>query len=249
VLVGKQVDLYTEALQAELRARKVPFRVENELQDLASEPIGVLILDFLTVVTGDREPDAYTRLMDVATGWRADDESRERPYVNLRRTLDESRKQYRQDEHGSLLALATRFLDFVGEEVLASLAPQYQQGQRLAEVIEEVFARLGQLYGKTQDIGQALREFAGRDAAKLMTIHKAKGLEFDIVIVLAVEHEMFWGKPEDERSAYFVAISRARRLLGLTVCDERPPPSKMSQNWKVARRPHQEFLGYALSTQ
>lgn len=96
---------------------------------------------------------------------------------------------------------------------------------------------------------QALREFTGRDAVKIMSIHKAKGLEFDIVIVLAVEHEMYWGNVQDERSAYFVAVSRARRVLCLTTADERPAPPGAPWNWTVTRLPHGEFLGYALSTE
>lgn len=54
-----------------------------------------------------------------------------------------------------------------------------------------------------------------------MTIHKAKGLEFENVIVLAVEEEMYWGDDGDERSAYFVAISRAKQRLWLTHCAHR----------------------------
>lgn len=186
--------------------------------------------------------------MDVAIGWRADDESTERPYARLRRTIDEVRSKYMRNQHGTLRALVDHFLDFLGEDVLASLAPQYQQGQRLEEVIEEVHTRLDQLHSATGDVGQALREFAGRDAVKLMSIHKAKSLEFDVVIVLAVEQEMFWGDIQDERSAYFVAVSRARRLLCLTVCEQRPRPSEAGCRWKVARTPHNEFLDYALLT-
>lgn len=249
VLVGKLVEPYTEALQAELRARDIPFRVENELQDLAAEPIAVLILDFLAVVTGDREPDAYTRLMDVVTDWRDDDEANERRYAKLRDAIEEARSKFRRAAHGGLRALANHFLGFIGEDELAGLSPQYQQGQRLAELIEAVYAQLEDLSSKAGDIAQALREFAGRDAVKLMTIHKAKGLEFDTVIVLAVEHEMFWGNDQDERSAYFVAISRAKRRLWLTVCDERSRPSSASRRWDVHRRPHDEFLNYALLTQ
>lgn len=248
VLVAKQVGPYTEALRAELRARNVPFREENELQDLAAEPVAVLMVDFLAVVTGDREPDAYVRLMDVAIGWRVDDEFIKQPYAELRRTIDEARSKYRRNRHGTLRALVDHFLDFLGEDVLASLAPQYQQGERLEEVIEEVHTRLDQLHSATGDVGQALREFAGRDAVKLMSIHKAKSLEFDVVIVLAVEQEMFWGDVQDERSAYFVAVSRARRLLCLTVCEERPRPSEAAWRWEVARMPHKEFLDYALLT-
>jgi superfamily I DNA/RNA helicase len=249
VLVNKQPGPYTEALRAELRARGIPIREENELQDLAAEPIAMLILDFLAVVTGDREPDAYARLMDAATGWRADDDLAEQPYAELRRAIDHACRQYKQNEHGTLRELGNRFLQFLGNDILVGLAPQYQQGHRLEELIEQVHTRLDQLLSATDDVDQALREFVGRDAVKLMSIHKAKGLEFDIVVVFGVEHEMYWGQLEDERSAYFVAISRARRHLCLTVCDERYPPSAWSKRWDRARRPHTEFLSYVQSTQ
>jgi len=77
-----------------------------------------------------------------------------------------------------------------------------------------------------------------------MTIHKSKGLEFDTVVVLGVEQETFWGDVEAERSGYFVAISRAKRRLFLTVCDRRERPDG-ARYWKVDRTEHDEFIGYA----
>jgi superfamily I DNA/RNA helicase len=61
---------------------------------------------------------------------------------------------------------------------------------------------------------EALNGFAEERAARLMTIHKSHGLEFEAVAVVGVEDETFWGKAEDERAAFFVAISRA----SLTSC-------------------------------
>ncbi|SDO16571.1 Superfamily I DNA or RNA helicase [Geodermatophilus sp. DSM 45219] len=247
ILVRAQVGPYTEALRSELRARDVPFREETELQDLSAEPAATLIVDFLAVVTGEREPDAYTRLLDVAIGWRVDDELSERPHAELRRAIDEARREYGEGQHGTLRELVDRFLGLLGEEMLTALAPAYQQGQRLQEVIESVHTRLEQLWSETGDVIQALREFKGRDAVKLLTVHKAKGLEYDVVVVLGVEHEMFWGN--DQREEYFVAVSRARKLVCLTVCEQRPRPPDARGRWDVQRRPHREFLDYALSTQ
>lgn len=248
VLVTKQVGLHTEDLRSELRNHRVPFREENELQDLAAEPVAELIANFLAVVTHDREPDAYSRLIDVTIGWDADDEPSAQRYAQLRRMINEARARYRRNEHGTVRALVDRFLGFLGNDLLASLAPQYQQGRRLEEVIEEVHNRLDQLYSATGDMHQTLREFLGRDAVRIMSIHKVKGLEFDNVIVLAVEREMFWGSIQDKRSTYFVAVSRARRVLCVTVCNERPPPPGSGQRWEVIRTPYQEFLDYARLT-
>lgn len=245
VLVSKHVGPYTETLRDELRARHVPFREESELQDLATEPLATLIVDYLTVVTDDGQPDAYTRLMDVASGWRGDDEENsQRAYFALRKFVDAARLAHRGDPRGSFREPVNRFLDYLGEDVLASLAPQYQQGTRLQDVVNEVLTRLEQIFKQASDLTQTLREFVGSNAIKLMTIHKAKGLEFDNVVVLAVEREMFWDNPQ-ERCAYFVAISRARRHLVLTVAATRSAPSDAPARWDVFRRPHEEFLGYA----
>jgi superfamily I DNA/RNA helicase len=78
-----------------------------------------------------------------------------------------------------------------------------------------------------------------------MTIHKSKGLEFDSVILLGVEKQTFWGKLEEERCAFFVGVSRAKRRLVLTRALERPTPSSNPWRWSVQREAHEEFMGYA----
>ncbi len=62
---------------------------------------------------------------------------------------------------------------------------------------------------------------------------------------------IFWGKAVDERSAYFVAVSRAKQQLILTVVlnRERPADFPAHRPWSVSRQPHAEFLGYALQYQ
>lgn len=242
VLLRQQVGAYTEELRRELRDRDVPFRDDSELQDLAAEPVATLIVDFLTVATGDREPDAYARLLDVATGWRADEVS-ERPYTELRRALNDTRAQHSRAPQQTTRSLVNPFLDRLGEETLIALAPAYQQGKRLQEVIDAVHTRLEQLMSETGDITLALREFTGSDAVRLMTLHKAKGMEFDIVVVPAVEQEAFWGNAQ--REEFFVAVSRARRHLVLTVCDQRSVPMAPVRSWRVNRQPHEELLNYA----
>ena len=59
-------------------------------------------------------------------------------------------------------------------------------------------------------------------AVRILTVHKAKGLEFDTVVVLGVEHETYWGDEDDARAAtFFVAVSRAKRRLVFTVAERR----------------------------
>lgn len=78
---------------------------------------------------------------------------------------------------------------------------------------------------------------------RILTIHKCKGLEFQKVIVLGVEEELFWG--DAATSEFFVAISRAKEELVLTHVDFRARPSVPVKYWREDRKAHVQFLAYA----
>ena len=246
VLVSKQADLYTHHLVPQLQARGVPCRSEQALQDLASEPIARVVVDYLSVIFGEREPDAYARLLDFLLQDSPDEDDAGRVL-----TLWHARIQADRD---SLLALGTtatvakqlaiEFVKEVGRERLAALSADYEKGPRLKELFEQTLQRIAELAAEG-GVLTALKRFADDSAVRIMTIHKSKGLEFDVVFVLGVENETFWGKPEEERAAYFVAISRAKHQLYLTVADQRSRPDGHNGQWRQQRREHEEFVGYA----
>jgi DNA helicase-2/ATP-dependent DNA helicase PcrA len=70
---------------------------------------------------------------------------------------------------------------------------------------------------------------AGEDAIQLMTVHAAKGLEFDSVFITGVEDGLFPHENslleaaglEEERRLMYVAITRARQRLYLTLAQSR----------------------------
>ncbi|CAM4098974.1 UvrD-helicase domain-containing protein [Bordetella muralis] len=70
---------------------------------------------------------------------------------------------------------------------------------------------------------------AGQDAVQLMTVHAAKGLEFDAVFITGLEEGLFPHENsiledsglEEERRLMYVAITRARERLYLTLAQSR----------------------------
>ena len=249
VLVSKQPELYADLLMAELTKQAIPFRNEQSLQDLSAEPATRLIVDFLAVVVGDREPDAYGRLMTVLLVTALGEDAAYELRADWHRFIDGAREQTRQDEidAGALRKAANEFLALLGREAVAALSPDYERGGRLEEVVAQTFDRIEELLLSDDDPSQALARFSEDSAVRIMTIHKSKGLEFDTVVMLGVERQTYWGDPAEERAAYFVGVSRAKRRVCLTVAGRRERPAG-ARRWDEARTAHAEFLGYALAT-
>ena len=79
---------------------------------------------------------------------------------------------------------------------------------------------------------------ASEDCAQLMTLHSAKGLEFDLVFVVGMEEGLFPslqsleepGRLEEERRLCYVGLTRARRKLYLTYAETRRIYGKETNN-------------------
>lgn len=139
---------------------------------------------------------------------------------------------------------------------LSGVIQMYEQepgikGQSRLENIEELISAAEQFYrdnqntviedtetGKTLTVLESFLAYTsleGRDATKdedavqLMTLHSAKGLEFDNVFIVGWEEGIFpaqrsvtdMQRMEEERRLAYVGITRARKHLTLTLCELR----------------------------
>ena len=246
ILMPRQVEAYAEHLMSELQSRMIPYRNEQSIQDLSVEPIACLIVDFLRIVVGDREPDAYTHFMGALTHAGADEEGAAR--ARLQQFVDNHRAAVRSGpplDSSWLRKVAQDLLTELSPEAVASLSSEYEHGDYLNKMTESTLERIIELWKISEDLLAALSRFSEDLAVRIMTIYKCKGLEFDSVVMMGVENETFWGKLVDERSVFFVGISRAKRRLVLTSVQQRPTPSSNPYRWSVIRTPQTEFLGYA----
>lgn len=250
VLIRNQLDLYADHLMAALEARGIPFRNEQNMQDITVEPAARLIVDYLSCLYGQCEPKAWIRLMNQLIPF-ADEEIQS----SVRKDLDRFIKQHRKDVAISDLVagpfsdwwkFVLAFLKQVSIETLVSLSPDYESHDRLKEVVRDIKARIEELLKLEPDLPKALERFSEDQAVRILTIHKSKGLEFDSVIILAVENEIFFGNQDENRCAYFVGVSRAKKRLVLTHADQRERPAGHTKRWDVQRTPQTEYFGYAM---
>jgi superfamily I DNA/RNA helicase len=247
VLVRQQASLYAYELMDELRSRGIAFRNEQEVQDAFAEPLGQLIIDFLSVTIHVRQPHAYARLMSVVAP-RSDDE--EYDHLNAarwRRRIERSRSILRDpDGDGQhLISEVERFLADVGNDRLVALSPSYADRSRFDQLLGSVLQGLATIVELGGGRLEAMTHVNDDGAVRILTIHKAKGLEFHTVVVLGVETQTFWSSNAlANRSEFFVAISRAKQRLVLTVTARRREPPG-ADRWDEVRSPHDEFLSYA----
>jgi superfamily I DNA/RNA helicase len=249
VLVSKQLNLYADCLMTSLMDRGIPFRNEQELQDISVEPVARLIVDYLSCLYGQCKPKAWVRLMEQLMPF-ADEDIQSSVRKTIDQLINKQRRMISAAGNGcgwysDWWKFAREFLNAIGLHTIVALSPDYETSTRLKEVVKEVKLRIEELLKMEPELPDALDRFSDDQAIRILTIHKSKGLEFDSVIILGVEVQTFWGKEDEERCAYFVGISRAKKRLVLTSSDFRAMPSSRPSRWNEHRTPHVEFLGYA----
>jgi superfamily I DNA/RNA helicase len=249
VLFRNQPELYSPALSQALENAGIPSRNDQELQDLAVEPLTKLLVAYLETLAGIRNPASYARLHRSKLFDGQDEDQHFRIRVSWDEHLQRARALVQGNSSGLsdkalLNELAAGFLSFFGAPAIAALAPGYESPGRAEEITSEVIDRIGEMLASGSAPAGTLELLAAESGVRVMSIHKSKGLEFDAVVIPAVEHEMFFGDQGEARAAFFVGISRAKSHLLLThaTTRQRPPGAR---HWNVIRHPYQEFLGYA----
>ena len=108
-------------------------------------------------------------------------------------------------------------------------------------IVKSIEANGGDLYGFLEEVAlyTDLDNYdRSDDAAVLMTMHSAKGLEFPVVFIIGAEEGLFPGmmsigdsaEMEEERRLCYVAITRAKEKLYLTCAAQRMLYGRTSSN-------------------
>ncbi|WP_182283182.1 UvrD-helicase domain-containing protein [Comamonas testosteroni] len=97
-------------------------------------------------------------------------------------------------------------------EKLGRSYKEYQNSEYLDSIINAVSSFLDECSTGTMSWRELIDNLEGRGSVKLMTIHKSKGLEYNMVIFTEFNDDSFWNN-HDDVNVFFVALSRAREKV------------------------------------
>lgn len=231
ILCKQKPLVYTEALIKELSDNGISARVENDYQDLLKEPIVELVISIMKLSINVRLPDEWEYVQEETLLMKG---------VNFNSSIDDYYSIQRDlsnlfENCGAIMCdeekadifkrIIKEIVNFYGKDRIKAHYTGYSQGNYLKEVLKK-FIRLFdlELDRVLYDWNVAIENFEGINSIPIMTIHKSKGLEYSAVFFIGLEDSAFWNfknQPEEDRCAFFVALSRAKRFVAFSYCEYR----------------------------
>jgi len=115
-------------------------------------------------------------------------------------------------------------LYFFDVKQIKTMYPAYLQGTLFNDTVKKLTTLIWNEFEMCTDWMRAIENFLGLNSIPIMTIHKSKGLEYNSVYFIGLEDDAFWSfkyQPEEDRCAFFVALSRAKEHLSFSYCSYR----------------------------
>ena len=242
LLVKQKPYTYEPLLACALRQREIKARVEAELQDLLAERLTGMLVTFLRFGTKGRAGAAWIdcfRIVTVLRGVDSNDDLSGRALQlelgNFHFTLREQMKTLPVSEK-QVNDLLQSIVGFIGQDYIKLVYPEYRQGEWFDLVLKQTAKHLLESCQVSAHWDSALDDFEGYDTVPIMTIHKSKGLEYHTVIFVGLDDSAWWSfprQPEESRSAFLVAFSRAKQRVFFTYCGKRGGRSKIASLYEI----------------
>ena len=231
-ILCKQTPLnYAPAIIEKLEKHGVRARIENEYQDLIKEPIVDLLIKFMLCANNRNHPNEWNFLVEsLVEFWGIGEAQENNAYDEMLRKLvdleDAVKRNIRQGFDGvKWHASLESIIEFFNIERVKAKFPAYKQGTYFDDLItkfENLF--FAEYVAACGNWNLAIENFRGEHSIPIMTIHKSKGLEYTAVYFIGLEDSAFWNfrnQPDEDRCAFFVALSRAKESVSFTFCRQR----------------------------
>ncbi|HEM3618755.1 TPA: ATP-dependent helicase [Streptococcus suis] len=241
ILAKQKVDDYSSKLITTLSSKGIKARIENEYQELLKDPTCNLLLDLISCSQGKRNPLIWENISNFYGNINGIDEFTDelllaKSYKEIDNIVSDITYLISNviPNEESMLNLIDCIIEKIDEKRIISNFSIYN-GKSDLDIIVKNFSKLlykeySQTQGEWLDI---VSSFKGENSIPIMTIHKSKGLEYEAVYFLGLEDSAFWNfnnQREEDKSAFFVALSRAKSYLIFTYCKLRNNRSQNNRN-------------------
>lgn len=241
ILAKQKVDDYSSKLITTLSSKGIRARIENEYQELLKDPTCNLLLDLISCSQGKRDPLIWENISSFYGNINGIDEFTDelilaKSYKEIDNIVSDITyliSNFIPNEE-SMLNLIYCIIEKIDEKRIISNFSMYNGKNDLATIIDKfsklLYKEYSQLQGEWIEI---VSNFKGENSIPIMTIHKSKGLEYEAVYFLGLEDSAFWNfnkQPEEDKSAFFVALSRAKSYLIFTYCKFRKDDRQDKKN-------------------
>ena len=219
--------------------RKIGFTSVAKLNAIAVE-------ENTSMYMAARRADSYPQLKSAASNIKA--------FISMMDAIRNSMEELSVAETVETVERLSGYIDALKKEDSVESRTRLENIDELMTVVKEYEAEAA-LEGRAADLSGFLESVtlsssvdeldAGEDAAVLMTIHSAKGLEFPLVFLAGLEERLFPGMRsaassellDEERRLCYVAMTRAQERLYITKTRSRflygkTEPASPSRFWK-----------------
>lgn len=230
IIVKQTPSRYVKKIALWLSEHDINSRIESIYQNLIKEPVTRIIVSAINAATGNITAQEWEEYLLLFLRIRSVDS--ENDYVKSRhlnselvdfsRLLSESLNKVTGSD--DIEGFLKRIVNYFGKDNLRILSPQYSQGNYFEKIIDDLIKYLEISFNRSTSWKETMDDFLGIYSIPIMTIHKSKGLEYQAVYFIGLEDQAFWNfkkQPEEDRSAFFVAISRAKTYLAFSYCGNR----------------------------
>ncbi|HGL0610353.1 TPA: UvrD-helicase domain-containing protein [Streptococcus pneumoniae] len=241
ILAKQKVGIYSFELISILNSKGIKARIENEYQDILKDPTCNLLLDLISCSQGKRDPLIWENISNFYGNINGIDELTDelilaKSYKEIDNIVSDITyliSNFIPNEE-SMLKLIDCIIEKIDEKRIISNFSTYN-GKSDLDIIVKNFSKLLYIeYSQTQgEWLDTVSSFKGENSIPIMTIHKSKGLEYEVVYFLGLEDSAFWSfnnQPEEDKSAFFVALSRAKSHLIFTYCKLRNNSPQNNRN-------------------
>lgn len=237
ILVKQEVGVYGQEITNRLSQLGIKSRNEALFQNLLKEDIIKTLISLFRLASNDKSPDDWEYLYDILCDLNGINEDTKptilHSFINgISLMINELHSSLNITDKNQFADIVDLNVKNISYEKFASRFQQYQSKKYFDDLIDS-FKKLVWLdYLETNDWIKAIDNFEGKNSVPIMTIHKSKGLEYNTVFFIGLEDAAFWNfknQPDEDRCAFFVALSRAKRRVDFTFCANRPTRFSNSQ--------------------